>query len=62
MMPTASRLAIDPRRDWNRIRAAVRKVDAVTQVSHLDRDEFAVLIEELHAIEDVRRVALRLLE
>ena len=46
----------------NRIRAAVRKVDAVTQVSHLDRDEFAVLIEELHAIEDVRRVALRLLD
>jgi diguanylate cyclase (GGDEF)-like protein/PAS domain S-box-containing protein len=46
----------------NRIRLAVRKADAVAQVSHLDRDEFAVILEEIHGIEDVRRVAQRLLE
>ncbi len=46
----------------SRIRSSVRKVDAVAQVSHLDRDEFAVLLEEPRGIEDVRRVALRLLD
>ena len=46
----------------SRIRAAVRKVDAVAQVSHLDRDEFALLLEGLRGIEDVRRIAQRLLE
>lgn len=44
----------------NRIRQAVRDTDAVAQVSHLDRDEFAVLVEELQGIEDVRRIAQRL--
>jgi len=46
----------------SRIRSTVRQADAVAQVSHLDRDEFAVLIEELRSIEDVRRVAQRILE
>lgn len=45
-----------------RIRLAVRKVDAVAQVSHLDRDEYAVLLEELRSIEDARRIAQRLLD
>lgn len=45
-----------------RIRQSVRKADAVAHVSHLDRDEFAVLLEEPRGIEDVRRVAQRLFE
>lgn len=45
-----------------RIRQTVRKVDSVAQVSHLDRDEFAVLLEDLRNLEDVRLVAQRLIE
>lgn len=45
-----------------RIRVAVRKIDAVAQFSHLDRDEFAVLLEELRAVEDARRIAQRVLD
>jgi len=46
----------------DRIRHTIRKLDSVAQVSHLDRDEFAILLEELHGIEDARRVAQRLLD
>jgi diguanylate cyclase (GGDEF)-like protein/PAS domain S-box-containing protein len=43
-----------------RIRRVVRRVDAVAQVSHLDRDEFAVLLEDLRSPEDVNLVAQRI--
>lgn len=45
-----------------RIRSTVRRVDVVAHVSHLERDEFAVLLEELRAVEDVRRIGQRILE
>lgn len=57
-----------PLGDWvliemgRRIRKTVRRIDAVAQVSHLDRDEFAVLLEDLHSPEDVRLVAQRILD
>lgn len=44
-----------------RVRQAVRRVDAVAHVSHLDRDEFAILLEGLRNPEDVRLVAQRLI-
>jgi diguanylate cyclase (GGDEF)-like protein len=45
-----------------RIRQTVRREDTLAQVGHLDRDEFAVLIEDLRHLEDARRVAQRLIE
>jgi diguanylate cyclase (GGDEF)-like protein len=45
-----------------RIRQTVRRIDAVAQPSHLDRDEFAVLLEDLSSLEDVRLVAQRLID
>lgn len=45
-----------------RIRSTVRRVDVVAHVSHLERDEFAVLFEELRAVEDVRRIGQRILD
>lgn len=45
-----------------RLNSALRKIDAVAQVGHINRDEFAVLIEELADPSDARNVAERLLE
>ncbi|MGE5788996.1 MAG: putative bifunctional diguanylate cyclase/phosphodiesterase [Myxococcales bacterium] len=45
-----------------RIRHAVRRVDLVAHVSHLERDEFAVLLEDLRAVEDARRIGQRILD
>jgi diguanylate cyclase (GGDEF)-like protein/PAS domain S-box-containing protein len=45
-----------------RLNSAVRKIDAVAQVGHLNRDEFAVLVEDLTDPSDARNVAERLLE
>lgn len=45
-----------------RLNSAVRKIDAVAQVGHLNRDEFAVLVEDLADPSDARNVAERLLE
>jgi diguanylate cyclase (GGDEF)-like protein/PAS domain S-box-containing protein len=45
----------------HRIRRTVRKIDAVAHVSHLERDEFAILFEDLRACEDVRRIGERIL-
>ncbi len=41
----------------NRIQLAVREVDAVGHVGHLNRDEFVILLEELHAPAEAARVA-----
>jgi diguanylate cyclase (GGDEF)-like protein/PAS domain S-box-containing protein len=45
-----------------RIRTTVRKVDAVAQVSRLDRDEFAVLLEDLRNDTDVRCAIQRVID
>lgn len=45
-----------------RMRQDLRKTDTVALLSHLERDEFAILIDELRNAEDVRRIAQRLLE
>jgi len=45
-----------------RLNSAVRKIDAVAQVGHISRDEFAVLVEELTEPSDARNVAERLLQ
>lgn len=44
-----------------RIAAAVREVDAVAQIGHLNRDEFAVLVEDLQDPSDARHIAERIL-
>ncbi len=43
-----------------RIQAAVREVDAVAQVGHLNRDEFAVLVEDLRDPSDACHIAERI--
>lgn len=45
-----------------RIRQTLRKIDAVALISHLERDEFAILVDELRGVEDVRRIGQRLLD
>jgi diguanylate cyclase (GGDEF)-like protein/PAS domain S-box-containing protein len=45
-----------------RLNSAVRRIDLVAQVGHLNRDEFAILVEELSDPRDARNVADRLLE
>jgi diguanylate cyclase (GGDEF)-like protein/PAS domain S-box-containing protein len=45
-----------------RLNSAVRKIDAVAHVGHLNRDEFAVLVEDLSDPSDASNVAERLLE
>ena len=46
----------------NRIRMAVREADVVAQVSHLNRDEFVVLVEDLRSHTGAHRVAERILD
>jgi diguanylate cyclase (GGDEF)-like protein/PAS domain S-box-containing protein len=45
-----------------RLNAAVRTVDAVSQIGHLNRDEFAVLVEDLSDETDALTVSERILE
>jgi diguanylate cyclase (GGDEF)-like protein/PAS domain S-box-containing protein len=45
-----------------RLNAAVRQVDAVGQIGHLNRDEFAVLVEDLNDPADARVIAERILD
>lgn len=45
-----------------RLNAAVRQVDAVCQIGHLNRDEFAVLVEDLNDPADALNIAERILE
>jgi diguanylate cyclase (GGDEF)-like protein/PAS domain S-box-containing protein len=45
-----------------RLNAAVRQVDAVCQIGHLNRDEFAVLVEDLNDPADALSVSERILE
>ncbi|HEY5959369.1 MAG TPA: EAL domain-containing protein, partial [Polyangiaceae bacterium] len=45
-----------------RLNSAVRRIDLVAQVGHLNRDEFAILAEELNDPSDARSIAERLLE
>jgi len=45
-----------------RIQAAVREVDAVAQIGHLNRDEFAVLVEDLRDPSDACHIAERIQE
>lgn len=45
-----------------RLNAAVRQIDAVSQVGHLNRDEFAVLVEDLAHPADARIIAERIAE
>ncbi len=43
-----------------RIQLAVRELDAVAQVGHMTRDEYAVLLEDLRTPDDARRIAQRI--
>jgi diguanylate cyclase (GGDEF)-like protein/PAS domain S-box-containing protein len=45
-----------------RLNVAVRQVDAVSQIGHINRDEFAILIEDLNDPADALVVAERILE
>lgn len=44
----------------NRILQTLRECDVVSQACHLDRDEFALFVDELSCFEEVRRIAQRL--
>jgi diguanylate cyclase (GGDEF)-like protein/PAS domain S-box-containing protein len=46
----------------HRIQASVREVDTVATTTHIDRDEFAVLLGHLRDEMDARRVAERILD
>jgi diguanylate cyclase (GGDEF)-like protein/PAS domain S-box-containing protein len=58
-MPVGDQVILEISR---RLNTAVRQVDAVGQIGHLNRDEFAVLVEDLSDPADARVIADRILE